>query len=75
MADPRGQRAITRERSKREAPQSAAAVTSEESRTARIAARAFERYEGRGGEDGRDMEDWLEAEREIDRASERPAES
>lgn len=32
----------------------------------RIAARAFELYEARGGEDGQAMDDWLEAERQID---------
>jgi hypothetical protein len=31
----------------------------------RIAARAYERYLERGGGDGRDTEDWLEAEKEI----------
>jgi hypothetical protein len=31
----------------------------------RIAQRAYERYEARGYEDGHDMEDWLEAEREL----------
>ena len=31
----------------------------------RIAQRAYERYEARGREDGRDQEDWFEAEREI----------
>jgi hypothetical protein len=31
----------------------------------RIARRAYERYEARGREDGRDMEDWFEAEREL----------
>jgi hypothetical protein len=30
-----------------------------------IARRAHERYERRGGEHGRDQEDWLEAEREL----------
>lgn len=30
-----------------------------------IAARAYARYESRGGEDGHDVEDWLEAEREL----------
>jgi len=30
-----------------------------------VARRAYERYEARGREDGRDMEDWLEAEREL----------
>jgi len=32
----------------------------------RIAQRAFERYESRGREDGRDQEDWFEAEREFE---------
>ena len=31
----------------------------------RIAQRAYERFEQRGGEHGRDVEDWLEAEREL----------
>lgn len=31
----------------------------------RIAARAYERYLARGREEGRDLDDWLEAEREI----------
>jgi hypothetical protein len=32
----------------------------------RIAARAHAIYEARGGEHGRALEDWLQAEREID---------
>jgi hypothetical protein len=35
-------------------------------RLARIAQRAHEIYEGRGGQDGKDMDDWLQAEREVD---------
>ena len=31
----------------------------------RIAARAYEIYRERGGQHGHDMEDWLEAEREL----------
>jgi hypothetical protein len=31
----------------------------------RVAQRAYERYEARGREDGRDLEDWYEAEREL----------
>ncbi len=31
----------------------------------RIQRRAYERYRERGGEDGRDQEDWYEAEREY----------
>jgi Protein of unknown function (DUF2934) len=38
----------------------------EESRMNRIARRAHEIYEARGGEQGRALEDWLQAEREID---------
>jgi hypothetical protein len=33
--------------------------------TERIARRAYERFEERGREHGRDLEDWLEAEREL----------
>ncbi len=32
----------------------------------RIAKRAHELYEARGGRDGKDLDDWLRAEREID---------
>jgi hypothetical protein len=31
----------------------------------RIASRAYERFESRGGEHGHDQEDWFEAEREV----------
>ena len=31
----------------------------------RIAVRAYELYQERGGRDGRDLDDWLEAERAI----------
>ena len=31
----------------------------------RIAERAYERFQRRGGEPGRDQEDWFEAEREL----------
>jgi hypothetical protein len=31
----------------------------------RIAQRAYERFEERGRQDGRDLDDWLEAEREL----------
>jgi hypothetical protein len=39
------------------------------SRMNRIAERAHEIYQSRGGEDGRALEDWLQAEREIDTES------
>ena len=41
-----------------------------EPRLNRIAQRAHEIYEARGGEHGKAMEDWLQAEREIDAAIE-----
>jgi len=37
-----------------------------ESRMNRIARRAHEIYEARGGEHGKALEDWLQAERDID---------
>jgi DUF2934 family protein len=40
-----------------------------ESRMNRIARRAHEIYEARGGEHGKAMEDWLRAEREVDAAN------
>jgi hypothetical protein len=46
-----------------------------ESRLERIARRAREIYEARGGEQGRDLDDWLAAEREIDAAIEREEKS
>ena len=36
------------------------------SRLSRIAQRAHEIYDARGGQDGKDLDDWLQAEREID---------
>jgi Protein of unknown function (DUF2934) len=39
-----------------------------ESRMNRIARRAHELYEARGGNHGKALEDWLQAEREIDDA-------
>lgn len=41
-------------------------TSSPKSRLERIAQRAYAIYERRGGEDGHSMEDWLQAEREID---------
>ena len=35
----------------------------------RIARRAHEIYEARGGNEGKALEDWLQAEREIDEAT------
>lgn len=39
-------------------------------RLERIAARAFELYEARGGEHGQDIDDWLQAEQQIDNETE-----
>ena len=36
-----------------------------------IAARAYERYRSRGGENGHDLDDWREAEREVGEQKER----
>jgi Protein of unknown function (DUF2934) len=40
--------------------------TPQPSRLSRIAQRAHEIYDRRGGQDGKDLDDWLQAEREID---------
>jgi len=37
-----------------------------ESRLTRIAKRAHEIYEARGGKNGKALEDWLQAEQEVD---------
>jgi len=42
---------------------------------ARIAARAYEIYEQRGGAHGRETEDWLKAESEISGSGRRPGSS
>jgi len=48
---------------------SRADVPQQESRMTRIARRAHEIYEARGGNEGKALEDWLQAEREIDEAT------
>ena len=47
------------------APQDSGDTTSATIDRERIANRAYERYMERGGSDGQDLEDWLEAEREL----------
>lgn len=42
---------------------------SPECRLQRIAQRAYELHLSRGSQHGRDLDDWLEAEREIDEAA------
>lgn len=46
-----------------------------ESRLERIAKRARALYEARGGAHGRDLDDWLAAEREVDAEIEREGRS
>jgi hypothetical protein len=53
-------------RDKRRQPPGSAVQQPQESRINRIASRAHEIYEARGGEHGKAMEDWLQAEREVD---------
>jgi hypothetical protein len=48
-----------------EAPETTIAATQSEELEARIRQRAHELYEARGTEDGHDVEDWLQAEAEI----------
>jgi hypothetical protein len=47
------------------APQFAGDTTAGETDRDRVARRAYELYLARGAEDGRDMDDWLVAEREL----------
>ena len=54
------------------APQDSGDTTAATIDRERIANRAYERYMARGGADGQDLEDWLEAERELEREH-RPA--
>lgn len=51
-----------------QAPGPRPAVSSEE-RQQQIAQRAYELHIARGKQDGRDLDDWLDAEREIDEAA------
>jgi Protein of unknown function (DUF2934) len=48
-------------------------TAAEADREEQIRVRAYELYVARGGEDGHDMEDWLQAEAEINGRSERAA--
>jgi hypothetical protein len=54
-----------------EAPQTSSAQDGN-SRVELIARRAYERFQMRGGEHGRDQDDWLEAERELNQDTEEP---
>ena len=49
-----------------DSPVTADAVPSDDLRSlGDVARRAYQKYQARGGEHGRDVEDWLEAERET----------
>jgi Protein of unknown function (DUF2934) len=63
--------ADTRRRRSREPASTSSEIRQEptESRLSRIAKRAHEIYEARGGQDGKAIDDWLQAEREIDASS------
>ena len=47
------------------APQSVGDTTAAQYDRERVASRAYELYLARGGEHGRDQDDWLQAEREL----------
>ena len=48
---------------------SSAGSREQEPTTEQIAQRAYEIYQARGGTEGQDIEDWLQAERELRRGS------
>lgn len=54
------------------APQNAGDTTAATIDRDRLAQRAYELYLARGGEDGRDLEDWLTAERELNEHGTQP---
>ncbi len=58
------------QRNRERGPIGASETTNQESTTRpredRIRERAYERYQKRGGEHGRDTDDWFEAEREVE---------
>ncbi len=62
MAKARNQTTVTTLPS---APQDSGDTTAATIDRERIANRAYERYMERGGADGQDLQDWLEAEREL----------
>jgi hypothetical protein len=51
------------------APQEVGDTTAANQDRERVAARAYELYLARGGSDGRALDEWLEAERELGRRS------
>jgi len=69
MAGAPGSAATARPPSTELIPASQADVPPAEARINQIARRAHEIYETRGGTEGKALEDWLQAEREIDEAT------
>jgi hypothetical protein len=49
-----------------DSPTAQASQSNDESRMTKIARRAHEIYQARGGEHGKALDDWLQAEREVD---------
>jgi hypothetical protein len=69
MADPRK---IQREGSGGRRQRTSSAATAKENGYEDIARRAYDLFERRGREHGRDLEDWLQAEREIRETGHQP---
>ena len=63
MAQERRERSDANETTRSDRAQDRASVQVDEGV---IRQRAYDRFSERGGEHGRDLEDWLEAERELD---------
>ena len=56
------------------APQNVGDTTAAAPDRDRIAERAYELYQERGGGEGRAMDDWLDAERELNQSADTPTE-
>jgi hypothetical protein len=64
-AQPSPQRAEKRRQSTANEPTRAQAREHRDLDSEQVARRAYERFEARGGEHGRDQEDWFSAEQEL----------
>lgn len=60
---------LDRDNTEATAPQSTGDTTAANLDRGRIAARAYEKYLARGGQPGRELDDWLEAERELNQGA------
>jgi hypothetical protein len=65
MTDPKSKRSVTDENQPPTESGGGGSPTTDAPDRERIARRAYERFQTRGGEGGRDQEDWFEAEREL----------